>query len=163
MNKYTSDGEFWSITEDILTHSEFNKIKNENHHGINRYNHALKVAYRSYKIAKKLKLDYKAVARAGLLHDFFFSTDIKENESPYLSHPSKSLTNASKYFKLNEVEVDIITKHMFPAVFKFPKYKESWVVSTVDTGVATVEFGKKFKTQLSVAVNLFLIFILKTF
>jgi hypothetical protein len=45
----------------------------------------------------------------------------------------------------------------------FPKYKESWVVSTVDTAIATIEFASKFKTQLKLATNLFLIFLFKSF
>jgi uncharacterized protein len=111
MNKYTSDGEFLEITGDILNHFKFDRIKEEGHHGITRYEHSLRVAYRSYKIAKRLKLDYTSVARAGLLHDFFFNYEIPEDKSAYFNHPDRSLINSMKYFNINDKEQDIIKKH----------------------------------------------------
>ena len=67
------DREYISVVKDILEHEEFNKTKNIVHHGLNRFDHCMRVSYYSYKIAKALKLDYEDVARAGLLHDFFFT------------------------------------------------------------------------------------------
>ena len=33
---------------------------------------------------------------------------------------------------LNKIEIDIISKHMWPLTFWLPKYKESWIVQFVD-------------------------------
>lgn len=57
-------------------------------------------------LAKKLRLDYKSVARAGLLHDFFITEDLKESYRKISAfvHPYIALTNACKYFELNEME-----------------------------------------------------------
>ena len=43
------------------------------------YEHLIKVSYKSYKIAKKLDLDYVSVARAGLLHDFYLDGNERSN------------------------------------------------------------------------------------
>ena len=69
------DREYSQLVYHILINSEFNKIKSIEHHGVTRYEHSLKVSYYSYKIAKFLHLDYKDVARGGLLHDFFLSNE----------------------------------------------------------------------------------------
>ena len=61
------DIEYKKIVDSILNSEEFLKRKNYHHHE-NRsvYYHSLMVSYRSYKLAKKLKLDYKSIAIAGL-------------------------------------------------------------------------------------------------
>ena len=68
------DDEYKEIVSEILNNEEFLKRK-EYHHHENRsvYYHSLMVSYRSYKIAKKFKLDYKSTAIAGLLHDFYYN------------------------------------------------------------------------------------------
>jgi len=52
---YTND-EFYSIINDIITNDEFIKTKYIRHHGITRYNHSLRVAYHTFLVTKKLKL-----------------------------------------------------------------------------------------------------------
>ena len=61
------------LVEDILENEEFNKLDTIEHHGTSRLKHSKRVSYYSYKVCKSLHLDYIAAARAGLLHDFFFS------------------------------------------------------------------------------------------
>ena len=63
--------EYKKIVKHILRNKEFKKLYNIEHHGISRYEHLVKISYYSYKLAKKLKLDYKSVAIGGLLHDFY--------------------------------------------------------------------------------------------
>ena len=56
------------------------------------------------------------------------------------THPRTALENACKYFNLNEIEKDIIEKHMWPLTLrKVPKYKESVVVTMVDKYCSTKE------------------------
>lgn len=74
----------------------------------------------------------------------FFLYDWHKNEVDYgglhgFIHPNIALKNANKYFLLNEVEKDIIQKHMWPLTLKLPKYKEAYVVSFVDKYCAILE------------------------
>lgn len=141
---FITDDEYNSIVEDILNHEDFQKTKDINHHGLNRYDHSLRVSYYSYKIAKKLHIGYEEVARAGLLHDFFLvnSKDItiKEKMNTLVNHPKYAKAYSEKFFDLNDKEKDIIVSHMFPiAPTRIPKYAESWLVDLVDDYVAVRE------------------------
>lgn len=139
------DKDYYDIVQDIINDNEFKKIVECVHHGLTRYEHSCRVSYYSYKLAKFLKLDYVSIARAGLLHDFFFSKNItkKDKMKSMFTHSKKSLENSSKLFELNEKEKDIIYTHMFPLnINRIPKYMESWVVSIVDKIAASYEFSK---------------------
>lgn len=158
-----ADIEYLELIKNILSNEEFNKIKDIEHHGTTRYIHSLRVSYVSYKITKILHLDYKEVARAGLLHDFFISEEertLKERFISTFTHPKYAVENSCKCFDLSEKEKDIIESHMFPIYYSIPKYAESWIVSCTDKVVGTYEFGMKFKYKFSYAANLLLIILL---
>lgn len=164
MDKYYEDLSFYILVNDILENDKFKKLNNYKHHGLTRLEHSIKVSYYSYKVAKKLKLNYKATARAGLLHDFFINEDLSNKKQKFsmFFHPYSSLDNSCKYFNLTDIEKDIIITHMFPTLpHKVPKYLESWLVSAVDKIVATEEFytsyAKPYKYKLS---NLYLMLFL---
>lgn len=143
MNIIYEDNEYMQLVSDILENNKFKKMSDCKHHGLTRLDHSLKVSYYSYKIAKKMRLNYISVARAGLLHDFFINEDLNGFKSKFsmFFHPYKSLDNSKKYFHLTEMEEDIIITHMFPTLpHKVPKYLESWIVSGVDKIIATSEF-----------------------
>ena len=70
VNTISNDNDYIKIVGHILDHDEFKKMQKVKHHDTNRYEHSVKVSYYSYVIAKKLRLDYKQVAKGGLLHDF---------------------------------------------------------------------------------------------
>lgn len=149
-----------SIVKDILENEEFNKLKYIEHHGITRYEHSFKVSYISYLIARNLHFKKEEVARAGLLHDFFISSDdrtIKEKTLSTFTHPKKALENANKNFKLSKREKNIIKSHMFPLYITMPRYKESVLVSLVDKIVALFEFSAKFKSKFKYASNLYIL------
>ena len=115
------------------------------------YRHSISVAYGSYKAAKKLNqkgmnLDEKAVIRGALLHDYFlYDWHVKSENRPLhgFFHPGRALKNAECDFQLNDMERDIIYKHMFPLTLYLPKYKESVLVCVMDKWVATVETIKR--------------------
>lgn len=164
MNNVYFDIEYRNIVSDILENEEFKKLEDIRHHGSNRLDHVIRVSYSSYKKAKKLGLDYKSVARAGLLHDFFLDSNehIKKSKRVKLlyKHPKYALTNALKYFELNDKEKDIILTHMFPIGFNIPKYIESWLVDIVDDYIALMEKVTILYKQLSSAfVFLFILLI----
>lgn len=147
MNYLFDNEEYNEIIKPILSNENFLKIDQCRHHGITRLEHSLRVSYLSYKISKKLKLNYKEVAEAGLLHDFFTNEQLtyREQRLSAFTHPKKSLENANNYFELTNMQKDIILCHMFPLIpTKIPKFLESWVVSIVDKVVATYEFVKSY-------------------
>ena len=156
---YMND-EFYSIIDEIISNDEFNKTKNIRHHGITRYNHSLRVAYHTFKITKKLKLNYQEATKAALLHDFF--TDETETLHPLKAlrkHPEYALENAKKHFNLTELQEDIIVKHMYPITKKMPKYKESWIVDIVDDICSLYERTYSINNELKTASTFLFIFL----
>lgn len=105
--------EYKEITSEILENEYFALLKNDTHHGSNKYDHCVRVSYLSFLLAKLFKGNRTEVARAGLLHDFFFGTRTSKDENDYLKHPKTSAKNAEKYFSIDENEKDIIESHMF--------------------------------------------------
>jgi uncharacterized protein len=146
--------EYYDTIQDICEHEEFLKLKNIFHHNSSIYHHVHDVAYLSYRICKYLKLDYRSAARGALLHDFFFYDwrnhdvpDLPREKFHGLAHPAIALDNAKKHFSLNEVEEDIIKKHMWPLTLVPPKYKESLIVSFADKYLSSKEFISEFKKR----------------
>ncbi len=168
VNTISNDNDYIKIVGHILDHDEFKKMQKVKHHDTNRYEHSVKVSYYSYVIAKKLRLDYKQVAKGGLLHDFFFErtadySKLSDKLKIYtFKHPREAVKMARKYFGITEMEEDMIKSHMFPLDISIPKYAESWIVNLVDTSVSILDFSKKFGYKLSYAVNLYLIVFLNT-
>ena len=65
------------------------------------------------------------------------------------THPYVACRNAEKEFLLNNIERDIIKRHMFPLTPVPPRYKESWIVTAADKLSASYEtveiFIRKYK------------------
>ena len=166
MAKYSEDQEYLDIVNNIMKNDEFKKMANIKHHNTNRLDHSFRVSYNSYKIAKFLRLNYRDVARGGLLHDFYSEeisdcNKMKDKLKLFtIKHPKEAVENASKIFDLTEKEINIIRTHMFPIDYKIPKYAESWIVNMVDTTLSICEFSKKFGYKMAYGFNLYLIFIL---
>ncbi len=163
MEIQTLDDEYCLIVKDILNDRDFVNLKEQIHHGINRYDHSLRVSYQSYLYAKKRNLDYKAIAVGGLLHDFFENEEKRNlfnTVKSFFVHPNQALNNATTKYELSKIEQDIIKAHMFPVNIKIPKYKESWVVSFYDKKIAIQEFIYTFnyKVQLSSNILILLLF-----
>lgn len=139
---WNDNEEYMDLISDLISNEEVLKLRNfVHHHYTDRLEHSIAVSYKSYLIAKKMGLDYKSVARAGLLHDFFLMTS-KEVAglgcgSHNNHHPRIALENAKKITTINKIEEDIILKHMFAvALVSLPKYKESYIVSMIDKYVS---------------------------
>lgn len=84
-----------------------------------------------------------------MLHDFYFydwRNKHVEGQKRFhaMRHPNIALTNALDIFELNDLERDIIKKHMWPMTIVPPSYLESFIVTLVDKYCATVEFFKHF-------------------
>ena len=135
LNNYN---EFYNIIKDIIKNETVQKMKEfRQHYDTSTYEHCFKVSFINYKICKKLGLDYKSAARAGMLHDLFLY-DWRGSSSNLPSfhafaHPKIALDNSSKLFDLTDREKDIIVKHMWPVTFfHFPKYPESFIITLSD-------------------------------
>lgn len=122
--------------QDIIETEAFKELKEYRHHNTNRYDHCLTVGYKSFVIANRLGLDARSVARAGVLHDFFFY-DTKYMDCSMRTHlrehPAIALENAKKLTTINEMEEDIILSHMYLVNSEhMPRYRESMIVCMVD-------------------------------
>ena len=143
---WENDHEYMSIVGDLLKDKELLKLDNITHHRYTtRLVHSIFVSYMSYKITKARGLDYVSTARAGLLHDFFLEErdeiELLGMGSHNSAHPKIALKNAENLTEINELEKDIILKHMFLCTLKSkaPLYKESFIVSMVDKYCAISE------------------------
>ena len=150
------EDEYYEVINDIYEHEEFLKLKEYFHHNSSIYEHVQDVAYLSYRISKFLKLDYRSAARGALLHDFFLYDwrnhdvpDLPRKKFHGIEHPTIAVANAQKHFSINEIEEDIIKKHMWPLTLVPPKYKESFIVSFADKYLSSKEFVSEFKKRRS--------------
>ena len=163
---YIKDKEYKRIVKEILRNNEFKKLYNIEHHGISRYEHLIKISYHSYLIAKKLKMDYKSVAKGALLHDFYLDGDERNKKRKFLdtfSHPKKALDTSISIFDINNIEKNIIVSHMFPIYFQVPKYKESILVNIIDKVIGSyemfTEYIYKFKYRFNYLYLMMLLFV----
>ncbi len=146
MNKKYNLSEFYNIISDIISNDTVKQMKNYRQHcNTSCYKHCMQVAYYAYITCKKLKLDYVSAARGAMLHDLFlydWRNKAITSTLPGLHafvHPIIAFENANKIFNLNDIEKDIIIKHMWPVTFKFPKYRESYIVTLMDKYSACLE------------------------
>lgn len=153
--------EYKCVTQDILSNREFKKIDSYKHHGITRLEHCRRVSFYSYKLCKRLGLDYVSAARGGLLHDFFMNGYREKGRTELLlNHPNIALCNSEKHFELNEVEKDIIKSHMFPVnINVIPKYKESYIVTLVDKIACIYERYIKCKFKVQFGIGKFIVYL----
>ena len=145
--------EFKSIIKDIAENSNVLALKEHVQHiASSRYVHCLEVSYYTFKICKKLGLDYISAARGAMLHDFYFynwRNKGVEGQKKFhlLRHPRIALTNAAELFDLNDLEKDAILKHMWPVNPNPPKYIEGYIITLVDKYCATREFFRQFTVR----------------
>ena len=126
------------------------------HSNISCLEHSIYVSYVSFRICRRLGLDYRSAARGALLHDFFlYDWHIKGKRKGLhgFTHSHAALTNANQHFHLNKLEKDIIAKHMWPLTVRLPKYKESFIVVLAEKYCATMEIIKFSRISRFIANN----------
>lgn len=140
-----SDG-FFDAVSDIYFSDEVQSLKQyEQHLEIDRLQHITTVAYLSYKICKKLSLNYESAAKAAVMHDLVYYDwrDGKTGKWHKLhgyKHPNYACLNAMElYPELSDMEDNIIRRHMWPLTVMPPKYKEGFVVTFSDKYCAAIE------------------------
>lgn len=114
------------------------------HGNVSIYSHCINVAYMSLILSEYLNLNvnHRAIIRGALLHDYFLYDWHIEGETRRwhgFTNAKVALKNAMWDFELNDIEKDIIAKHMFPMNLALPKYKESIVVGIADKLCAIFE------------------------
>lgn len=153
---YKEYEEFKGIVLEIIKTDKFKSMREiKQHMFANCYQHSINVATKCFIYAKRLnmKIDLPSLIRGALLHDFYLY-DWRKNKKCHLNHgyihPKIALENAKKEFgSLNKIEEDIILSHMWPVTFfRFPKYKESYLVCFSDKICAIREFFGNFKGQV---------------
>lgn len=167
-SKYTIENsaktrEYFEFVKDLLDNDVVQEMNNFRHHySTTCYQHCINVSYYNYLVCKKLGLNAKSAARAGLLHDLFLydwrEVEKKKGEKPHgFRHPQIALDNAKEHFDIDHREEDMIVKHMWPLTIKFPKYAESYVIVMTDKYAAMLEFGqyvsRQIKNKAKVVVN----------
>lgn len=147
MNRLSSRfTEYISSVRDVLDSPCIQRLGDYNQHmGTTRLSHSISVSYKSYLLARFFGWDYRAVARAGLMHDMFY---YNFKESSYSArehcrlHPQIAFQNAKKNFNITKLEGDIIKNHMWLATWTRPRHKEAYLVTMVDKYCAVEEFFK---------------------
>lgn len=141
---WEDDQAYQALILDIKDHPFVTDLKAFKQHIYgNRLTHSYHVSYLGYRLAKRLNLDFRAVARAGLLHDLFYyyPGEVTFSKGGHLrNHPYIALQNARVVTELSAKEEDIILKHMWLASPQLPRYRESFLVTFVDKYVAVVDF-----------------------
>ncbi len=136
----------WQLNRD----SRFYRTRNYRQHGnTSVYMHSIAVCIKAVDIALKFKLnlDWDSLIRGALLHDYFLYDYHDKTVPRYkhgITHAKRALKNAEEDFELNDIEREIIGKHMFPVNPKPPRYIETWIVTLADKIVAVQE---TFKTK----------------
>ena len=162
----------WKILNEIRESSRFKNSKQFIQHGkTSVYMHSVSVAYMSCYIAEKynLSVDYYSLITGALLHDYFLydwhdkedghkrphgfyhpsaalanaESDRNEHKLHGFTHPGAALRNAKRDFDLNDIETDIIARHMFPLTPIPPVCLEGWVVCIADKICSTKETIKR--------------------
>lgn len=160
MRTFYPNEEFNNLITPIISNSEYQKTKLCVHHGMNRYDHMVRVAYYSYKVTKFCHLNYKETTKAAVLHDFFLDDYNDKKAKILVNHPETALKNSLKYFELTNLEQDIIKSHMFPVGKRVPHYLEGWIVNLVDDFACFYERSYVLKENMSVAFSMvFLLFL----
>ena len=98
--------EYFEFVKDLLDSDVVNEMKKYRHHySTTCYQHCINVSYYNYLVCRKLGLNSKSAARAGLLHDLFLydwhTVEKKEGEKPHgMRHPKIALKNAKEHFEI---------------------------------------------------------------
>lgn len=136
---------YFQLVSDLISDKNVQRLAEFSHHsGTTRFQHSLNVSYYNYKLCRLFHLDERAGARAGLLHDLFFydrhdHVPVEGEGWHGVGHPKIAFFNASELFGISQVEGDMIANHMWPLSLRFPRYRETYVITVVDKFCACAE------------------------
>ena len=147
-----NDAAFLQCVAPLVSTREVNSMKQWRHHfSITCYQHSMFVSYVAFRLARYFGWDYRAAARAGLLHDLYLYDPADPHAHPgnqCLDHPEFALRNAQALCPdLTEREKNAIVSHMFPLAIHLPRCKEALVVNMADKICATLEVIHIYQTR----------------
>ena len=137
----------------LLESPQVNSMKQWRHHfSVTCYEHSVFVSYVAFRLARYFGWDYRAAARAGLLHDLYLYDSSDRSAHPgnqCLDHPEFALRNAVALCPdLTENEKNAIVSHMFPLGIHLPRCREALVVNLADDICAVLEVAHLCRTRL---------------
>lgn len=128
----------------LINTEEVQSMRGIPHHpGVSCYEHSVFVAYTAFRLARRWGLDYRAAARAGLLHDLYLYD--AHDKTAYtglqcFTHPREALKNADALVGgLTPKEKNSIISHMWPLARYMPRCKEAYVINLADKLCCTGE------------------------
>jgi uncharacterized protein len=150
ITEYKLAKELFTRGKDIILSPKAQVLKTFTQHGETTvFEHCLSVAKFSLLMAHflertlKINIDKDSLVRGALLHDYFLY-DWHDKAVPGrrvhgFTHPTTARKNAERDFGLNDLERDIISKHMFPVTPFPPMHRESVIVNLADKWCALCE------------------------
>ncbi len=156
ITEYKLAKDLFTRGKDIILSPEGQQMKKFTQHGTTSvFEHCVSVAKYSLLISYFLenrfhiKCDRTSLVRGALLHDYFLY-DWHDPDPAHrihgFTHPGIAMKNAERDFGLNDIERDIISKHMFPLTLVPPRYRESVIICLADKWCAICE---TFKIDIS--------------
>ena len=137
--------EIETLARDILNIDTVKKLLQYRHHKYSTvFDHSMAVARLSIYYANLLeklhiKVDRKSLVRGALLHDYFLYDWHTSSKWHGITHPKIAYMNAIRDFNINNIEANIIKRHMFPLTPIPPTKRESVIVCIADKVCATRE------------------------
>ena len=109
---WQSDAEYVGYVADLLAKPEVPRLAElPQLHYSHRLENSISVSYQSYLIGKRLHLNVRAIARAGLLHDLFYydwrKTKFDWGTHSFI-HPRIALRNSENLTEFSPMEKDSI-------------------------------------------------------
>jgi uncharacterized protein len=153
ITEYKLAKELLTRGKDIILSPEAQVLKTFVQHGETTvFEHCLSVAKFSLLMAHflertlKINIDKDSLVRGALLHDYFLydwhDKTVPGRRVHGFTHPGTAMRNAERDFGLNDLERDIISKHMFPVTPFPPMHRESIIVNLADKWCALCEAFK---------------------
>lgn len=134
---------FFSCVKKLNEETSFMQLRTYKHHlHTNTYYHSVAVAYVSFYLCRlfRWQCDEEKLIYAALLHDYFlYDCHDGTRSKHFITHAKVSLENAIRDWEIDELQANIIRRHMFPCTLIPPKYKESVLVNVVDKLCACYE------------------------
>ena len=150
ITEYKLAKELFTRGKDIILSPEAQVLKTFTQHGETTvFEHCLSVGKFSLLMAHflertlKISIDKDSLVRGALLHDYFLydwhDKTVPGRRVHGFTHPTTARKNAERDFGLNDLERDIISKHMFPVTPFPPMHRESVIVNLADKWCALCE------------------------
>lgn len=146
MKVFPSYREYLTAVSDLLKSPVVLSMSEYKQHGdVSCLEHCIFVSYISFLFCRKMGWNFRSAARGGLLHDLFLydwhEVDITDSLRGFaftqmhgFTHPITALNNANEHFTLDELEQDIIKKHMWRLFCHCPAIKRVlWFLLQINT------------------------------